>query len=152
MFSPPSSPKGHDDDDAYPERRELAHRVTGGIEVTLYWERSRRHDRRRGLEPATEELLFFEVARERALDAFYHPFAHLPTRSEELAPGAARLRGWRVTANDDARRRFIDAVIELSDTATPASVLRYLEASAALDGNDAQGRSPVPHDRGHDNA
>ena len=57
-----------------------------------------------------------------------------------------------MTANDYARRRFIDAVIELSDTATPVNVLRYLEASAALDGHDAQGPSPVTQDRGHENA
>jgi hypothetical protein len=68
----------------HPPRRELAHRVTGGLEITLYWNAS---DGKTGVEvwqPATEELLFFEVARERALDAFYHPFAHLPARSEAL--------------------------------------------------------------------
>ena len=68
----------------HPPRRELAHRVTGGIEVTLYWNALDGTTAVEVWQPATDELLFFEVAREQALDAFYHPFAHLPTRSEEL--------------------------------------------------------------------
>ena len=58
-------------------RRELAHRVSGGIEVTLYWSP---HDNSTSVEvwqSASEELLKFTVAREEALEAFYHPFAHL---------------------------------------------------------------------------
>lgn len=42
-----------------------------------------------------------------------------------------------MTANDYAHRRFIDAVIELSDAATRLNVLRYLRASAALERHDA---------------
>ena len=60
-------------------RRELARRVSGGIEVTLFWSA---HDNTTSIEvwqPSTEELLTFPVAHEHALDAFYHPFAHLPT-------------------------------------------------------------------------
>jgi hypothetical protein len=59
-------------------RRELAHRHSGGIEVTLYWSA---HDNTTCLEirqPASAETLLFSVPRERALDAFYHPFSHLP--------------------------------------------------------------------------
>ena len=59
-------------------RRELARRVSGGIEVTLYW---RADDNSTSIEvwqPASDETLAFVVDRERALDAFYHPFAHLP--------------------------------------------------------------------------
>lgn len=57
-------------------RRELAHRIAGGIEVTLYWNIHQgtsvevRH-------AATEELIAFPVPPEHALDAYYHPFAHL---------------------------------------------------------------------------
>ena len=65
-------------------RRELARRVSGGIEVTLYWTAGDngttieiRHD-------ATEELLTFRVAPGRALDAYYHPFAHLATTPGDL--------------------------------------------------------------------
>ena len=57
-------------------RRELAHRVSGGIEVTLYWnvEEGTTVEVRHA---ATEELIDFAVPPERALDAYYHPFAHL---------------------------------------------------------------------------
>jgi hypothetical protein len=68
----------------HPPRRELAHRVTGGIEVTLFWNALDDTTAVEVWQPATEELLFFDVARDRALDAFYHPFAHLPTDSEAL--------------------------------------------------------------------
>ncbi|HEY7537280.1 MAG TPA: hypothetical protein VH721_04785 [Gaiellaceae bacterium] len=59
-------------------RRELAHRLSGGIEVTLYW---RADDNSTHIEVkgrASDEQLAFAVAGEHALDAFYHPFAHLP--------------------------------------------------------------------------
>ena len=61
-------------------RRELAHRVSGGIEVTLYWAPRRQHEHR-GLAPGVRGALAFDVASEHALDAFHHPFAHLPTTS-----------------------------------------------------------------------
>lgn len=63
-------------------RRELAHRLSGDIEVTLYW---RERDDTTSVElwhAASEERLVFEVAHEHALEAFYHPFAHLPRTSE----------------------------------------------------------------------
>ncbi len=47
-----------------------------------------------------------------------------------------------MSANNHARRRFIDAVIELSDAATRLNVLRYLHASAALERRDAPGPRP----------
>jgi hypothetical protein len=52
-------------------RRELARRVSGGIQVTLYWS-------------SQDNSVSIEVSREQALDAFYHPFVHL------LAAGTAR--------------------------------------------------------------
>jgi hypothetical protein len=58
-------------------RRELARRVSGGIEVTLYWSP---HDNSTVVEvwqPASEELFVFDVAPERALEAYHHPFAEL---------------------------------------------------------------------------
>jgi hypothetical protein len=61
-----------------PARRELASRVSAGIEVTLYWSA---HDNSTSIEvwdPASAETLVFGVPREQALEAFYHPFAHLP--------------------------------------------------------------------------
>jgi hypothetical protein len=57
--------------------RELANRVSGGMEVTLYWcvEGDSIHIEVR--QPATRGSIGYPVARERALDAFYHPFAHI---------------------------------------------------------------------------
>jgi hypothetical protein len=67
-------------------RRELAHRLSGGIEVTLYWcER----DGTTSVElwhAASDETLVFEVAHEHALEAFYHPFANLPRTFDEPSP------------------------------------------------------------------
>ena len=70
--------------------RELAHRISGGLEVSLYWcvEDDSIHIEVR--QPATEESIGFGVARERALDAFYHPFAHLPVAEEWPVPSLAR--------------------------------------------------------------
>ena len=62
-------------------RRELAHRVSGGIEVTLYWSAADNSTSIELWQPASEERLAFAVPREHALDAFHHPFAHLPMRS-----------------------------------------------------------------------
>ena len=69
-----------------PLHRELARRVSGGIEVTLYWSA---HDNCTSVEvwqPASEETLLLIVAHERALDAFYHPFAHLPIAFNDPIP------------------------------------------------------------------
>ncbi len=67
-------------------RLELARRASGGIEVTLYWSA---HDNSTSIEvwhAASEETLAFGVAREQALEAFYHPFAHLPAAPTEPVP------------------------------------------------------------------
>jgi YD repeat-containing protein len=65
-----------DNDDS---RRELAHRNSGGIEVTLYWNADDNSTSVDVFHAATKETLHFAVPRERALDAFYHPFAHANT-------------------------------------------------------------------------
>lgn len=62
---------------AFPGRGELAKRFSGDLEITLYWsevDRSTSVDVRRR---TTGERVTFDVSREQALDAFYHPFAHL---------------------------------------------------------------------------
>jgi hypothetical protein len=64
--------------------RELARRLNGGIEVTLYWNADDDSTSIEVWQPATEEALAFAVAREQALDAFYHPFAHLAAPSNNL--------------------------------------------------------------------
>ena len=60
-----------------PRRRELAHRASGGLEVTLYWSAEDGSTSVEVHQTATDETLCFDVARDRALDAFYHPFAQL---------------------------------------------------------------------------
>lgn len=60
-------------------RRELARRASGGLEIALYWSASDDGTTIEIWQPATGELLAFSVAQETALDAFYHPFAHVPT-------------------------------------------------------------------------
>jgi len=57
---------------------DIPRRVSGGIEVTLYWSA---HDNTTCVEvsqPASEDVVLFSVPRERALAAFYHPFSYLP--------------------------------------------------------------------------
>jgi hypothetical protein len=68
--------------------RELARRVTGGVEATLYWSP---HDNSTTVEvwqPASGELLVFDVPPERALEAYYHPFAEFAPSFDELVPVA----------------------------------------------------------------
>jgi hypothetical protein len=60
-------------------RRELARRVSGELEVTLYWSCFDNSTSVEIWQHASDETFAFTVAPERALDAFYHPFAHAPT-------------------------------------------------------------------------
>jgi hypothetical protein len=63
-------------------RRELAQRTNGGLEITLYWHPDTNrtsidvHDR------GIDETISFPVPAGRALDAFHHPFVFLSTRYE----------------------------------------------------------------------
>ena len=63
-------------------RRELAHRLSSGVEVTLYWSADDNTTSVEVTQPASEQALLFRVPRERALDAFYHPFSHLTAEGE----------------------------------------------------------------------
>ena len=65
-------------------RRELARRVSGGIEVALYWNPSDNSTTVEVWQATTEETLVVPVPPERALEAFYHPFAQLATSFDEL--------------------------------------------------------------------
>ena len=58
-------------------RRELAHRVSGGIEVTLYWNAPDNSTSIEVWHARVRETLRFAVPAERRLDAFYHPLAHI---------------------------------------------------------------------------
>ena len=63
-------------------RRELARRVNGGLEITLYW---RPRDDSVSIEihqTATGETIgFARSGPDRALEAFHHSFAHLAERT-----------------------------------------------------------------------
>jgi|GraSoiStandDraft_4_1057263.scaffolds.fasta_scaffold33327_2 hypothetical protein len=65
-------------------RRELARRLSGGMEITLFWNADDDSTSVEIWQPASEEMLSFPVPRDRALDAFYHPFAQLPSSFDEL--------------------------------------------------------------------
>jgi hypothetical protein len=80
--------KEHAGEPTIPPRRELARRVSGGIEVSLYWSPLDNSTTVEVWQPASEETLVFAVAPERALEAFYHPFAELASSFEELVPVA----------------------------------------------------------------
>ena len=60
-------------------RRELAHRSTNGIEVTLVWTESTNTVAIAVLDTHSGEELEFEVDGARALDAFNHPYAYAAT-------------------------------------------------------------------------
>ena len=74
------------------ERRELAHRSTNGIEVTLLWTGSTNTVAIAVADTHSGEELEFEVHGSRALDAFNHPYAYATTarvgnaKATRLAP------------------------------------------------------------------
>ena len=65
-------------------RRELARRISGGIEVALYWSPFDHSTTVEVWDTAFDETIVFGVPPERALEAFYHPFAQLAASSGEL--------------------------------------------------------------------
>jgi len=58
--------------------RELAHRITSSVEVTLFWRKLDNALTLRLVEVATGIEFEFGVRPEDALDAFNHPYAYLP--------------------------------------------------------------------------
>ena len=67
--------------ETFQPRRELARRVSGGMEIALYWSAADNSTSIEVWQPDSGETLAFAVPPERALDAFYHPFAHLALTS-----------------------------------------------------------------------
>jgi hypothetical protein len=63
------------------ERRELAHRTSDGIEVTLFWSKPSNRVTIAVLNLHSYEILEFDVEGEAALDAFNHPYAYAYSRS-----------------------------------------------------------------------
>lgn len=58
-------------------RRELAHRVVSGLEVTLYWNAADNSTSIEVRNMASGTTLRSRVQGEHALDAYYHPLAHI---------------------------------------------------------------------------
>src|SRR5947199_371711 len=71
-------------DDSVQPRRELASRASGGIEVALYWSPFDNSTTVEVWDAASDETIVFAVPPERALQAFYHPFAQLASSFDEL--------------------------------------------------------------------
>ena len=69
-------------------RQELAHRVSGDIEVSLYWSPVDDSTSVEVWHPASGERLAFVVPGADALDAFHHPFVHLPLAFQPPSHGA----------------------------------------------------------------
>jgi hypothetical protein len=70
-------------------RVDLAHRRNDGIDVILWWSPEDDTVAVEVLHLATDESFELVVDRDRALDAFYHPFAYAARRSPELLDVAA---------------------------------------------------------------
>ncbi|MBV9943809.1 MAG: hypothetical protein JO262_16900 [Solirubrobacterales bacterium] len=64
----------------FTERRELAHRTTDGIDVTLFWSKPSDRITVAVVDTRSEEALEFEVDGGAALDAFNHPYAYAAAR------------------------------------------------------------------------
>lgn len=74
--------------------RELDHRVSDGIHVTLLWYASTNRVTVEVYDESTGESFELEVAHGRALDAFHHPYAYAAAygvgyATREPAPEAA---------------------------------------------------------------
>jgi hypothetical protein len=66
------------------QRSELAHRSTDGIEVSLFWSKPINRVTIELVDNRIDERLEFEVAHDKALDAFRHPYAYAPARALDL--------------------------------------------------------------------
>ena len=65
---------------AHTDRRELAHRASDGIEITLFWSKPSNQVTVAVLDTRSDEALEFDVEGHAALDAFNHPYAYAATR------------------------------------------------------------------------
>ena len=78
--------------DAAPPTRELAQRLSGGVEVLLLWHPNTNSVEFSLHDPAAQAGCRVAVAPEHAIDAFYHPYAyadqvrHAPRRREDGQP------------------------------------------------------------------
>jgi hypothetical protein len=78
----------------FTDRRELDHRTSDGIEVTLLWSKPSDRITIAVVDTRSDEALEFEVDGNAALDAFNHPYAYAPqvTGAATTAPFPSRAR------------------------------------------------------------
>jgi hypothetical protein len=74
------------------EHSELAHRSTDGIEVSLFWSKSGNRITIELIDNRIDERLEFEVANDKALDAFRHPYAYAPAQALDLVETRTAVR------------------------------------------------------------
>jgi hypothetical protein len=74
------------------QRSELAHRSTDGTEVSLFWSKPSNRVTIELVDNCIDERLEFEVAHNRALDAFRHPYAYAPARALDLVETRTAVR------------------------------------------------------------
>jgi hypothetical protein len=79
---------------AFSDRRELDHRTSDGIEVTLFWSTPSGRITIAVVDTRSDEALEFEVDGDAALDAFNHPYAYAPQAmaTAMTAPSPSRAR------------------------------------------------------------
>jgi hypothetical protein len=71
----------------FTDRRELAHRTSDGIEVTLFWSKRSNQVTIEAVDTRSAAAVEFEVDGSAALDAFNHPYAYAATqRVRTVAP------------------------------------------------------------------
>lgn len=85
---------------ALTERRELAHRTSDGIEVTLFWSKSANKITLEVLDSRSGEKLEVDVDSHAALDAFNHPYVYAAKRVSTR--GLASVDTGAVTREHDA--------------------------------------------------
>jgi hypothetical protein len=82
------------------ERRELAHRTSDGIEVTLSWSNPSKRVTIAVLESHSDDAFEFDVDGSAALDAFNHPYAYAAAR-EVRNLAASHISPHRLTVETD---------------------------------------------------
>jgi hypothetical protein len=75
---------------AFTDRRELAHRISDGIEVTLFWSKPSNRVTIAVLDSHSDETIEFDVDGGVALDAFNHPYAYAAIRQARI-PATSRV-------------------------------------------------------------
>ena len=85
---------------AFANRRELAHRTSDGIEISLLWSKASGQVTIAAFDTRSGEVLEFEVAGSAALDAFKHPYAYAATPHAHNLIASSVLSGPKTPATD----------------------------------------------------